>query len=154
MPRAVPHAVLLRASTVSPAWAPIASPDTTSSTRRLICLPAAVQSSRATPDATVGFFCQIRPCALSGRRRAGSERRCCYTLGLIQCQFRTAHRFGQSSSCHIMKSAARLYGRFHQGACLRSTVRESCCARLLRLLVDCEQTTHFGGNILQEVTGC
>jgi hypothetical protein len=77
-----------------------------------------------------------------------------FTIGLIQCQFRTAHTFGQNCSFHIMESEARLHGRFHQGVCLPSIVRTSCCATLLRPLVEFEQTAHFGGNILHEVTEC
>jgi hypothetical protein len=35
-----------------------------------------------------------------------------FTLGLIPCQFITAHRFGQNCSLHIMESEARLHAGF------------------------------------------
>ena len=47
---------------------------------------------RATPDSTVGFSCQIRPRAYSGKASRRIREALLLYLGLIQCQFSTGSR--------------------------------------------------------------
>ena len=76
-----------------------------------------------------------------------------FTLGLIPCQFRTAHRFGQICSFHAIEPAVWLCDHISPGAYLPSAVPAWHCASLLRPLVDTEQTARFCGNNLCAVAG-
>jgi len=124
-----------------------------------------MENSRYVPNAAAlfpgmpAFSLSLPPQSLQwSARRLPPPDKCAkpslFTPGLIQCQFRMAHRFGPNCSFRTMESTARLHGRFQQGVNLPPVVRVSCCAYLLRPLVDCEQTAHSGRNILHEVTGC